>query len=466
MTTPSSSSAPTTSSSITDKPAAVAHAWEDVGTHVWEDVQEDEHGNLVLAHSDSLAQAIRKRRKRMEQNDYAQKYRRIVRDMIRYVYIVLDASRWMRDKDPILPPGTKLEATIRMLQDFVNEYFDQNPLSHLGIVVLQQGEAELVSPLSTSRKLHTLALQSVYQQSMSNKGGEFSLQNGLEVAGRSLGHQPRHGSREIVLITSALSTCDPGSLLTDTLPKLVHSRIRFSCFALTAELHICRNLAQMTHGTMGVCLDQAHFREWLMGQCVPPPTLASPSSNNSDSINHKGCDMLLMGFPTRSSSEVVSLVHATRDKTIMSRVAYVCPQCQAKNETLPTDCAVCGLSLVLSPHLARSFHHLFPVSTFLERSVVEQENEVPTGPQAASSSGAKVKPLNSDLVVSSTDDPLSCFSCLRIMGSVAAAIHGKDNKETDWLRFQCPDCDQYFCVDCDAYLHETLHNCPGCLRRN
>jgi len=27
---------------------------------------------------------------------------------------------------------------------------------------------------------------------------------------------------------------------------------------------------------------------------------------------------------------------------------------------------VCGLSLVLSPHLARSYHHLFPVLPFAE----------------------------------------------------------------------------------------------------
>ena len=83
-------------------------------------------------------------------------------------------------------------------------------------------------------------------------------------------------------------------------------------------------------------------------------------------VQEQGCEMIRMGFPTRPSSEIAELVHATRDKTVFARTAYMCPQCQAKNAELPVDCAVCGLKLVLAPHLARSFHHLFPVPRFVE----------------------------------------------------------------------------------------------------
>jgi hypothetical protein len=27
---------------------------------------------------------------------------------------------------------------------------------------------------------------------------------------------------------------------------------------------------------------------------------------------------------------------------------------------------------------------------------------------------------------------------------------------------RCPDCRNLFCLECDAYIHEQLHNCPGC----
>lgn len=43
---------------------------------------------------------------------------------------------------------------------------------------------------------------------------------------------------------------------------------------------------------------------------------------------------------------------------------YKCPQCAAKYCELPIECKVCSLTLVSAPHLARTFHHLFPVESF------------------------------------------------------------------------------------------------------
>ncbi len=47
------------------------------------------------------------------------------------------------------------------------------------------------------------------------------------------------------------------------------------------------------------------------------------------------------------------------------------PRLQARVLELPTACHVCGLTLVSSPHLARSYHHLFPVRPFQEVSPAE-----------------------------------------------------------------------------------------------
>lgn len=372
-----------------------------------------------------------------------------------------------------------------MLQHFIKQYYDQNPLSHLGFIYVKNGEAEILSPLSSNSKAHSLALQSLAQMAATQtpqQAGEFSLQNGLEVAGRSLGHQPRHGSREVVVVTAALSTCDPGYILTDTLPKLKQAHIRVSSFALSAELHICRKLAEETGGTMGVCLDKAHFREWMQGQSVPPPTLKSQ-------VRELACEMIRMGFPIRVSSEIAESVHATREKTILARTAYICPQCQAKNSELPVDCAVCGLKLVLASHLARSFHHLFPVSSFIESPMQSGRNENDghnaiasvnniKSASVISSSGqavllkhnAYLSEINGQLLISANDDDSCCFACLRPFRATAAEIispSGTLQKSTDCeaLRMQCPDCQNYFCIDCDAFLHETLHNCPGCLRK-
>jgi transcription initiation factor TFIIH subunit 2 len=445
------------------------HAWEETGEHSWESaVREDAEGNIILSDRASAADAIRRRRKRLELTDYAQRRRRVVRDMIRYLYVVVDASRTMREKDPVLPPGTKLECTLSLLQDFVQEYYDQNPLSHLGIVLVRNGEAEILTQLSSNAKSHKVALQSLSQLVLSEgpaKGGEFSLQNGLEVAGRSLGHQPRYGSREIVVLSAALSTCDPGHILSDTLPRLQAAGVRVSAFSLAAELYILHKIAEETGGVVGVCLDKPHFRDWLLtGQSVPPPCLQQ---------HDFGCEMIKMGFPTRVSAEVPTLVHATRDTKVLVRTAYSCPQCQAKMSDLPSDCAVCGLKLVLAPHLARSFHHLFPVPAFseisIEKSLTSGSGTETAEHQVISSSGPgmdKVE-LDSKLVASSAEFDRCCFGCLKVIGTFMDPPTGSKMVEAtqgeELLRFQCPQCKNVFCADCDAFLHESLHNCPGCL---
>jgi len=460
---------------------AVAHAWEDIGGHTWEtDVREDADGRIIVQGGESVADLIRRRRKRQEQNDYAQRHRRVVRDMIRYVYVLIDCSRWVRDKDPVLPPGAKIGAMIGVLQEFVQEYYDQNPLSHLGFILMKNGEAEILTQLSSSSKTHKLALQSVLEMVSSegpNGGGEFSLQNGLEVAGRSLGHQPRHGSREVVIVCGALSTCDPGNVLTQTLPRLQAAEIRVSTMAIAAEMHVCRKIAEETAGSLGVCLDKAHFRDWLLGQCIPPPALKKKHEANNT------CEMVPMGFPTRTKADIPTLVHASRDTKLLARTSFTCPQCHAKISELPADCVVCGMKLVLSPHLARSFHHLFPVAPFHEIA--------PDAPEAVTNAVDPHK-LPHGLRLADPKDRTSCFSCLRYVGHggkkmsgkgvgaspsktssskaltapISSSSRGVDNEDKEEiLRFQCPECQNVFCVDCDAFLHETLHNCPGCLVR-
>jgi len=193
------------------------HAWESVEADVnWASISEDADGNLISSapggpSTKSVANRIRQRRKRLAKLDHAQSSRRIVRDMIRYVYFVLDLSESVYEKDPGLGHGsnkTRLGILLTLAQEFVTEYFDQNPLSHLGIVICQNGEAQILSSLSGSKRSATVALSAVRNgmSGMTKEAGEFSLQNGLDVAGQSLGYMPKHGSREVIILVGALST--------------------------------------------------------------------------------------------------------------------------------------------------------------------------------------------------------------------------------------------------------------------
>lgn len=32
-------------------------------------------------------------------------------------------------------------------------------------------------------------------------------------------------------------------------------------------------------------------------------------------------------------------------------------------------------------------------------------------------------------------------------------------------RYECENCERFFCIDCDVFAHEVVHNCPGCQSR-
>lgn len=101
---------------------------------------------------------------------------------------------------------------------------------------------------------------------------------------------------------------------------------------------------------------------------------------------------------------------------------FSCPRCDCQVCSIPSDCPVCQLTLISSSHLARSYHHLFPVAPF--ESVAPADCTVPV-----------------------------CFGCgVNLIGESA-----------ETLKFKCESCGHVFCVSCDAYIHASLHNCPGCL---
>mmetsp|Transcript_31184 Transcript_31184/g.56586 ORF Transcript_31184/g.56586 Transcript_31184/m.56586 type:complete len:594 (+) Transcript_31184:126-1907(+) len=551
-----------------DNARETAHNWEAVdGSSMWHDVQEDDDGNILTNNSHlSLAAQIRQRRHRLASTDLARSQKRLVRHMLRHLYLVLDCSRWSREKDPALPPArTRLETTLSLASDFVNEFYDQNPLGHLGVILCRDGESVMLTSLGGSPKKHKLALGAALVTELGKKGGpdvggEFSLQNGIEVAGRSLGYAPRYGSREIIVIMSALATCDPGDILGETMPRLLHAGIRVSTVALQAEVHICKKLADATGGLAGVCLNTGHLRDLVMAHATPPPVNASENVNNDDGNSQSDahevtCEFVEMGFPSREGGDVPTLVHssggASKDRNgdggvafainpataddrrsnrliTFARTGYVCPRCRSRCSDLPSDCAVCGLRLILAPHLARTFHHLFPVRPFEEMDEAEviSSMEHANGKEIESNNGDKVNgkkglealpilsssaftPLPSisssniasfmvssstrnimdaqsgnehsatpsskminigpSIIANSADCDRCCFGCLKVVGCRPLKTTNKSNEDNRGeegeaiLRFQCPECHNIFCPDCDAFLHETLHNCPGCL---
>lgn len=97
---------------------------------------------------------------------------------------------------------------------------------------------------------------------------------------------------------------------------------------------------------------------------------------------------------------------------------YQCPQCGSKYCELPVSCISCNLTLVSAPHLARSYHHLFPVNHFREVPFTKQRE--------------------------------LCYACQKTFTDLDKNV------------YQCDLCSQVFCIDCDIFIHDTLHICVGC----
>ncbi|CAG5917834.1 unnamed protein product [Menidia menidia] len=330
--------------------------------------------------------------------------------MMRHLYVVIDCSRSMEDQD--LKPN-RLTSTLKLMEQFVDEYFDQNPISQVGIITTKNKRAEKLTDLAGNPKKHAAALKKAVDTPCL---GEPSLYNSLSLAMQTLRHMPGHTSREILIILSSLTTCDPSNIY-ELIKSLKALKVRVSVIGLSAEVRVCTVLTRETGGSYHVILDESHFRELLLLHVKPPP--ASCSSE---------CSLIRMGFPQHTIASLsdqdarpsFSMSHLdSSGGPGLSLGGYFCPQCRAKYTELPVECKVCGLTLVSAPHLARSFHHLFPLQAFLERPVEEAPGDG------------------------------FCRAC--------------QGRLKDKSTFTCPSCQGVFCTECDLFIHDSLHCCPGCI---
>ncbi|XP_067885676.1 general transcription factor IIH subunit 2 isoform X2 [Heterodontus francisci] len=359
--------------------------WEGGYERTWEVLKEDESGSLKATVDDLLFKEKRKR--------VFEQHGQVRLGMMRHLYVILDMSRSMEDQD--LKPN-RLTSTLK-----------------IGIIITKNKRAEKLTELAGNPKKHKEALKKAVGVSCS---GEPSLYNSLSLAMETLKHMPGHTSREILVIFSSLTTCDPSNIY-DLIKCLKAARIRVSVIGLSAEVRVCTVLTRETGGTYHVILDESHFRDLLNYHVSPPP-----ANSNSE------CSLIRMGFPQHTvvslsdqdAKPCFSMAHLDSSSgPVLTLGGYYCPQCRAKYAELPVECKVCGLTLVSAPHLARSYHHLFPLDAFRETSLEEIE-----GPRYCQGCQGELKDLNV---------------------------------------YICTVCENIYCVECDIFIHDTLHCCPGCI---
>ncbi|KAF6150461.1 hypothetical protein GIB67_030262 [Kingdonia uniflora] len=383
----------------------------------WESLQEDDSGFLRPIDTNILHHDQYRRRLRS-----VSATARIQKGLIRYLYLVIDLSKAAGEMD--FKPS-RMAVVAKYAEAFIREFFDQNPLSHIGLITIKDGVSQCLTDLGGSPDYHIKVL-------MDKLGcaGDASLQNALDLVHENLNDIPSYGHREALILYSALTTCDPADIM-ETIQKCKKAKIRCSIIGLSAEIYICKHLCQETGGTYSVALDEFHFKDLLLEHAPPPPAIAEFAVSN----------LIKMGFPQRGAEGVISICSCHKEVKVGG--GYTCPRCKARVCELPTECQICGLTLVSSPHLARSYHHLFPITPFNEVLSALLSNPRHTLPRV-------------------------CFGCqqtLPIPLPVRKFTALSDAGSKTSLRVACPKCNQHFCFDCDIYIHESLHNCPGCESR-
>lgn len=96
---------------------------------------------------------------------------------------------------------------------------------------------------------------------------------------QTLKHMPGHTSREVLIIFSSLTTCDPSNIY-DLIKTLKTAKIRVSVIGLSAEVRVCTVLARETGGTYHVILDETHYKELLAHHVSPLLPAQAPSAHS------------------------------------------------------------------------------------------------------------------------------------------------------------------------------------------
>ena len=354
-----------------------------------------------------------------------------------------------------------------------------------GVVVTRNKRATLVSQVGGSPSQHKKNLEKCWSE---DPAGQPSLQQALQVATTVLLQTPTYGSREILVLYGSVHTVDSGDIH-GTIGSVADHGIRASVVGVGASVNVCQVLANQTSGLYHVGGDEEQLRELVLFHATPPPL-------TQQMLRDFPAELIEMGFPQQIKSEVEILSAVTHE---FCKEGYQCPRCKAMLQELPSTCPICRLSCVASPHLARSFHHLFPVPLFEKVLRAAAAKQTPAAAadastavaaaaaaaaaasgeggdgdgkaaaekaQAAAAAAAKQQQQAAAAGQCRTCSGCSrcirpeelCFRCPRENVHQTLDSHGTSSVNAGTRRSGTDEA--VYCMECDVFIHDVLHNTP------
>ena len=145
------------------------YAWEGEYERPWDAVSQAADGNWRVASASVSRQA-------------QPVHVGVKRGVVRALFVVIDASKQANELDLTMRPN-RMAVMLEAAKAFVANFFDQNPISTLAVIVTKDGRADRLTELSCNPRQHLDALSQLGSQSCE---GEASLQNALELAREAL----------------------------------------------------------------------------------------------------------------------------------------------------------------------------------------------------------------------------------------------------------------------------------------
>lgn len=352
-------------SSGTDAGIDDEYQWERQYERSWDTVGVDASGRLTT-HDEAQARSDRTRK----QESRVTVFTPAKRGLLRHLVIALDCSDGMSTmKD--LPPS-RLAVATETLQDFVDAFFAKNPVASVALVAASHGTARTLARLTNGPRSVRRALEAVdaaddgdgnaTASSSSSAalafavGGDFSLVATIEASIGCLESVPSYGKKEVLLVYGAISTKDTTDI-SAAIDTAKRRGTRVSAIGLSGELYVCKRVTVDTGGSFHVALHRGHLGELFAAHLEPP---GLDESDGSATDEEPAMPMEEVGFPRLATDEAGVLV----PQHVLTPSGYDCPRCRTRCAEIPCKCGVCGLRLMSASHLARSYHHVFPVQPF------------------------------------------------------------------------------------------------------
>jgi hypothetical protein len=163
----------------------------------------------------------------------------------------------------------------QVVLDFIEGYFDQNPISQLALIQLRNGTAEKITELSGNSRHHKSKLDEQLTNQKELGQGMPSLRAGLELASAQLEMQASYGVREVLILYGSLSTSDRGDIF-KTVENLIEKKVKVSVVGFGAELYVAKAICEKTGGQYSVATEANKMRGKVLEMTTPPPVYETP----------------------------------------------------------------------------------------------------------------------------------------------------------------------------------------------